>query len=155
MAFPLPRIMDVAQGILSTITKKEDEETIVGLSQVHFTCLARASQDTYTSASVVTNFTTEARPLGRVEQFQLNCVSGIWAGSPSSFFEQNLPAMPFDISTSLQCYACEDIGSDEEEMFNYDPNSNCVCKYSHTQTHTHVHTYIYIYIHILFVYSLC
>ena len=123
-------VIDVAQGMLNSIAKKQDEkENIVGLSQVHFTCLARASRDTYSSASVVTNFTTDASPLGRVEQFQLKCVLGVWAGSPFSFFEQNLPAMPFDIQTNLQCFECRYIAPDDQGTVTYDPDSNCVCKY--------------------------
>ena len=138
-------VINVAQGMLNTIGKKQEEtETITGLSKVHFTCLARVSRDTYSSASVVTNFTTDASPLGRVEQFQLQCVPGVWAGSPFSFFEQNLPAMPFDIQTTLQCSECRDFGpADEQALLTYDPDSNCVCKYIRVCVCMYVAIYVY------------
>ena len=151
-------VLDVAQGMLNSIAKKQDEkETIIGLPKVHFTCLARVSRDTYSSASVVTNFTTDASPLERVEQFQLKCVEGVWASSPFSFFEQNLPAMPFDIQTTLQCSECRYIGPDDQGMVTYDPDSNCVCEYIELYTSMYVYARILCIhnIHTPFVHSLC
>ena len=120
-------VRNVADEIFQSSTSDGVAPSVQELLHKHFTCLATVALDMFAYATVIANFTHTGSSDSTVQQFQLRCVDGAWEKSTFSSFKnpENLPAMPCDIETQIQCSLCEQL---DPTLENYDPDSHCLCE---------------------------
>ena len=120
-------IQNIIQGIITSIGGEGPGATVVLVSH-HFTCIAptqRIGQIDEVSVAVVFNVTSE---MGVTEirqgQAQLQCSGGNYQGS-STQFEQNPPAIAFNLTTREDCFLCVQEGPGGSSTITVDTDANC------------------------------